>query len=77
MGGEEHGLWLELGREWMRWRDEMILRGTTDPELVRELLLERESAWERQPRANLGGRSARSVVEEERARQGEMELPFG
>ena len=77
MGGDEHRLWQELCRAWLRWRDEVIRGGVTDPNAVREALIARQQEWERQPREGLGGRSARSVVAKERKERGDVELPFG
>lgn len=61
----------ELERRWLVWRDDEIRGGLTDPEALRELLWERQRAWETSPLPNLGGRSPAQAVEAERARRRE------
>jgi hypothetical protein len=56
----------ELGRLWLLWREGVIRRGQTDPELVRAAVLPRQRAWERAPHPELGGRCPIDAVRAER-----------
>jgi uncharacterized protein DUF6930 len=69
MGPEEARLYAELQREWLVWRDELIRSGSNLPGYVRETLALRQADWERQPRSELGGRSASEVIRRERRKK--------
>jgi hypothetical protein len=65
MGVETATLRHELERHWLRWRDEVIASGVTDPGGVRSALVARQRAWETAPHPQHGRRSPVDVVREE------------
>lgn len=50
-----HAVNLMLSREWLRWRDEVIRGGETDPEAVVDALLVRRRVWDVTPHPALSG----------------------
>jgi hypothetical protein len=63
-GTESEALWsmpeaqvamVILSREWLRWRDDLIRGGETDPDAVIDALIARRREWEVTPHADLGG----------------------
>jgi hypothetical protein len=75
MSVAEHRLWAELQREWLIWRDELIRGGVTEAEELSDELIVRQQAWERQSQQQLGDRTVGEVVEHERDKHEEDELP--
>jgi hypothetical protein len=51
-----------LRRTWLLWYDELVRAGLTELDLLWEALARRQHAWEKQPLAELGGRTPREVV---------------
>ncbi|MFL5542629.1 MAG: hypothetical protein ACJ8J0_26835, partial [Longimicrobiaceae bacterium] len=64
-----------LRRHWLLWYDELVRAGLTELDLLREALAKRQHAWEKEPLAELGGRTPREVVraQEEELRAGAAE----
>lgn len=66
MGERELRLYTELQRLWLRWRDELVGEGITDPDEVRRLLVQRQRAWEVTPHVLHEGLTPGEVVRRER-----------
>jgi hypothetical protein len=54
-----------LNRQWLLWYDELARAGLTELDLLWQALAKRQHAWEKQPLAELGGRTPRDVVREQ------------
>jgi len=54
-----------LRRLWLLLYDELVRAGLTELDLLWEALARRQHAWEKQPLAELGGRTPREVVREQ------------
>ncbi len=67
MGMVELELARALQRQWLLWREEEVLRGTTDPELARAAIIPRQREWERTPNALVDGATPAEAVARERA----------
>jgi hypothetical protein len=72
MGDIEWQLRSELGRRWLGWRDELIREGITGPPAVREELVRRQRAWERESQEALGGLTPIQAILGERDEIGEL-----
>jgi len=66
MGAVEAGLYRELQRRWLVWRDEVIASGVVEPVDVRKALLRRQRTWEARPHKLCGGATAVAAVRRER-----------
>lgn len=62
----EAGLYEEIQRIWLAWRDEEIRAGAREPEALRERLAARQAAWDSTPQAALDGRSPAEAISAER-----------
>lgn len=67
MGIVETQLAQLLQRLWLIWREEAILAGTTDPDLVRDKLIPRQRDWEQTPNALVDGATPAEAIARERA----------
>lgn len=67
MGMVELELAQALQRQWLLWREEEVLRGTTDPELARAAIIPRQREWEQTPNALVDGLTPAEAVARERA----------
>lgn len=67
-GQAEAALYDELLRMWLRWRDEIIHAGTTEPDAVFAELCSRQRVWASAPNAGAGGKAPARVVAREQAR---------
>jgi hypothetical protein len=54
-----------LNRHWLLWYDELVRAGLTDLDLLWQALARRQHAWEKEPLAELGGRTPRDVVRDQ------------
>jgi hypothetical protein len=54
-----------LNRQWLLWYDELVRAGLTELDLLWQALARRQHAWEKQPLAELGGRTPRDVVRDQ------------
>jgi hypothetical protein len=73
MGIVEAELAQALQRQWLLWREEEVLRGTTDPELARAAIVARQRDWERTPNALVDGLTPAEAVARERAERAKAE----
>ena len=73
MGIDEFELVTELQDWWLRWRDDLIRQGVTDPDRLRQELVARQRAWEQAPHPGLDGQTPIACILEERAeREGRL-----
>ncbi len=73
MGPREAELMTELHARWLLWRDEAIRAGHPHPDELKELLLERQHAWETAPLPRLDGKTPYEVVVAEQAERAERD----
>lgn len=64
MGGDVPYLREELRRRWLLWYDELVRGGTTDFNELKDVLVDRQRAWELTPHPRVGGRTPRQVIED-------------